>query len=487
MWGIELTRNGDMPLARQIYLNLRGRMTGGLLKPGEALPSTRELARQLGVSRNTACEAYAILSDEGFIESRPGAPTRVAAGLALQQASPDFKPSALIKRNCEYAADFRTGKPDFAQFPMYLWRQLLGKAAIELPPNELDYGGEAGLPALREEIARWLLRMRGLDASPQDVFITAGTTQVLSLLPALPALAGGSLLVEDPCTDFIAGAWLQTGLKVIGLPVDDHGIRTELLGGMDLSSVRAVYVTPSHQFPLGGILPAGRRAELIKRARDNGFYIIEDDYDSEFRYAGAPVAPLRTMDTERAIYTGTFSKTMFPALRIGFVILPETLREQWLTRRTHTDNRNTPFEQAALAEMLRSRKFDRHVHRMRAAGARSCRWATRRACIWQHNSPGCASTRRSPHGRGREAYAWRPRNTTRCGKGRTRTSSYWVSGTWSRRRYEKAWHCFTGSWRKNGSAASAPVACKYVSIAKPFCLSYNVLSIYTFIAGKYNI
>jgi GntR family transcriptional regulator/MocR family aminotransferase len=155
------------------------------------------------------------------------------------------------------------------------------------------------------------------------------------------------------------------GLEIRSLPVDGHGMRTELLGSPGLACVRAVYVTPSHQFPLGGILPAGRRAELIRFAREHGAYIIEDDYDSEFRYSGAPIAPMRSMDSERVIYTGTFSKTLFPALRIGFVILPEALQRDWLLRRTHADNRNTPFEQAALAEMLRTRKFDRHVQRMR--------------------------------------------------------------------------------------------------------------------------
>jgi GntR family transcriptional regulator/MocR family aminotransferase len=209
MWGIVLQRNGGVPMARQLYQALRGRMTDGLLKPGEALPSTREMARQLGISRNTACEAYAMLQDEGFVESRPGAPTRVAAGLALRRAAPSGPEIPLRRLGVRFAADFRTGKPDLRLFPAYLWRQMLRKGAEALAADDLDYGYMEGLPALREEIARWLLRGRGLDERPQDIFVTAGTTQVLALLPSLPALRGGTILLEDPCHTDIMQAWMQ--------------------------------------------------------------------------------------------------------------------------------------------------------------------------------------------------------------------------------------------------------------------------------------
>lgn len=365
MLGIELKRGAGVPMARQLYRVLSEKMTDGSLPGGSALPSTRELARQLGISRNTACEAYEMLASEGFIISRPGAATRVAQGLALEKNAVAGPEASALRSKMPYIANFRTGKPELRQFPLPLWRQLMRKGADELTPDELDYTGQEGLPALRGEIARWLLRSRGLEARPQDIFITAGTMQVLALLPAMPALRGGTMLLEDPCHVDIMRAWQEEGIPVLGLPVDGHGARTDLLGSMDLSAVSAIYVTPSHQFPMGGILPAGRRAELIRLAREHNLYIIEDDYDSEFRYSGAPVAPLRSADPERVIYTGTFSKTLFPAIRIGFVILPAALQSQWLRRRRYADIQSPPFGQAALAEMLRTRKFDRHVQRMR--------------------------------------------------------------------------------------------------------------------------
>lgn len=381
MWGIELQRRSGVTMARQLYQALRERMTQGDLKPGETLPSTRELAAQLGISRNTACEAYAMLSDEGYLQTSPGAPTRVAQGLALRasqasRASPGCLPSALpepVRGNYsafppperKYAADFRTGQPDLRRFPFFLWRQLLQKGAEQLPPQQLGYTGPEGLPALRQEIARWLLRGRGLEERPEDIFITAGCTQALHLLACLPSLRSGKILSEDPCHTGILRAWQALGAEALPVCADEHGLRTELLDGMDVSGARAVYVTPSHQFPIGGILPAGRRAELIRFARRNGLYIIEDDYDSEFRYSGAPIAPLRSMDRERVVYVGTFSKTLFPALRIGFVALPAELQDQWRSLRRYSDAQNPPFGQAALAEFLRTRKFDRHVRQMR--------------------------------------------------------------------------------------------------------------------------
>jgi GntR family transcriptional regulator/MocR family aminotransferase len=216
---------------------------------------------------------------------------------------------------------------------------------------------------LREEIAAWLLRSRGLAVESQNIFITAGATQALYLLGSLLAGENREILVEDPCHMGMLQVLREKNFKIRPIPVDKQGILTDYLPGKEKAC--AVYVTPSHQFPLGGILPAKRRTELIRYARDNDLYIIEDDYDSEFRYSGTPVAPLYSMDAERVIYVGTFSKILFPALRIGYVVLPPQFHKRWCHLRTHTDVQNPPFEQAALAEYLHSRKLDRHVQQMR--------------------------------------------------------------------------------------------------------------------------
>lgn len=363
MLGISLQRHSALSLARQIYQVLRDQMTAGRLQPGDPLPSTRELAKQLAVSRNTTYEAYEMLAAEGYTVSRPGSPTRVADGLCLEK--PPFSADALEQpvQSCpEYLADFRTGRPDLRHFPQHLWLQLMRKAGENLPLAEWSYSGSEGLPLLREEIAAWLLRSRGLTVNPRDIFITAGATQALYLLAGLLSGSARELIVEDPCHIGMLRVLQGKGFEVRPVPVDNHGLQTTSLQG---KGACAIYVTPSHQFPLGGILPAKRRAELIRFARDNELYIIEDDYDSEFRYCGTPVAPLYSMETERVIYVGTFSKILFPALRIGYVVLPGKLHKRWRYLRTHTDVQNPPFEQAALAAYLHSRKLDRHVQHMR--------------------------------------------------------------------------------------------------------------------------
>ncbi len=362
MLGIALDRGGEVALRRQIYMALKERMMDGRLPEGEALPSTREMARQLAVSRNTVCEAYDMLIAEGFARSQTGAATRVAPGLCLRRTEDPPLSSTHDEVLTWVEADFRTGQPNLRHFPRFAFAQALAGAARELSTEQMGYTGPHGLYELRAEISAWLYRSRGISAHPEDICICAGATQGLHVVSDLLYTPGAKILVEDPCHTGMLQTFLERGYEAIPAAVDRHGIRTELLARQELS---AIYVTPSHQFPLGGILPAGRRTALLRVAQECGCFVIEDDYDSEFRFGGEPVAPLYTMDTQRVIYVGTFSKTLFPALRIGFVILPRTLRERWGALRTHTDVQNPPWEQAALAELLRTRRFDRHVHGMR--------------------------------------------------------------------------------------------------------------------------
>lgn len=362
MWGIELNRQSGISLSRQIYQTLRDCILDGKIKSGEALPSTRELAKQLAVSRNIICEGYEMLLAEGFIKSRQGSPTRVAQGLHLEK-TPVFQESEKNKIYSQsFLADFKTGQPDLRHFPKNLWQQLLSQAFKEMPLEQLGYAGPEGLKPLREEISSWLFRSRGLTVNPPNIFITSGATQGLHLLADLLLAKGGELLIEDPCHTGMLRALQGKGYPIRPVPVDHQGLETEKLVG---KGAKAVYVTPSHQFPLGSILPAHRRAALIRFARENDLYIIEDDYDSEFRYCGSPVSPLYALDPQRVIYVGTFSKSLFPALRIGYVVLPPKLHSHWRYLRVYTDVQNPPFEQIALAKYLSTRKLDRHVQKMR--------------------------------------------------------------------------------------------------------------------------
>ena len=357
-----INRTADEPIRRQIYGQLRAQILSGKIAAGEALPSTRQLAEELTVSRSTVVEAYDMLLAEGFLTSRQGAQTVVAEGLAME--SPVKQAAEGQKREKKrILADFSTGRPDLALFPHAQWVKLLSATSAALPPKQYGYTGPQGYLPLREEISAWLMRSRGLVADSDDIFITAGATQALRILTDLLCADGGHALIEDPCHRGLYDALRASRCEILPCPADDHGLQTDRLCEYD--NVSMVYVTPSHQFPLGGILPAARRAALIRYAREQDCYIIEDDYDSEFRYAGEPVAPLYSMDSERGVYVGTFSKTLFPALRIGFVILPENLQPLWRDLRTHHDVQNPLFEQAALAEFLHTRKLDRHIRSMR--------------------------------------------------------------------------------------------------------------------------
>jgi len=360
MLGIQLDRHSEMPLRRQLYVAVKERMMDGRLAAGEALPSTRELARQLNVSRNTVCEAYDMLIAEGFALSHAGAATRVAPGLRLDRAPEPPLPKRSDRARIE--VDFLTGRPDLKVFPHYAFGQALYAAAQRMPLHRLGYTGPHGLSDLRTELSAWLYRSRGITADPADIFITTGATQALHLTANMLYRPGCRILVEDPCHTVMRQMFADRGYQLAAAPVDHEGMRTDCLS---MDDICAIYLTPSHQFPLGGILPAGRRAELLRYAKAHGCYIIEDDYDSEFRYCGEPVAPLKSMDAQQVIYVGTFSKTMFPALRIGYVILPRPLQERWREMRMYTDLQNPPWQQVAMAEWLHERKFDRHIYRMR--------------------------------------------------------------------------------------------------------------------------
>ena len=269
-----------------------------------------------------------------------------SAGLAtgappepLRQPHGEEKPRPL--------ADFSTGKPDLYHFPRAQWAKSLSAAALLLPPAQFGYTGPRGYLPLCEEIAGWLSRSRGLAVCADDIFITAGATHALRILTDLLCQNGGRVMLERSVPQrLVSRAALLRMRSRSSRRWTATGFRTELLTGDE--RVKMIYVTPSHQFPLGGILPAPRRAALIRYARENNAYIVEDDYDSEFRYSGSPVAPLYSLDPQCVIYVGTFSKTAFPALRVGFVILPHELQRRWCELRTHHDVQNPPFEQAAL-------------------------------------------------------------------------------------------------------------------------------------------
>ncbi|MCC8165823.1 MAG: PLP-dependent aminotransferase family protein, partial [Planctomycetes bacterium] len=353
-----------VPLARQIHRHICDLITGSRLRAGDALPSTRGLAAALQVSRNTVNEAYAILWAEGFIVGRQGSGYTVEKNLVLPGRTASAAPTPDVPaRPIRY--DFRTGIPDLDQFPYRAWTRCQRHLLETVRPSDMHYGDTGGYPPLRAAIADWLLRSRGMAVEPDAVHITAGATHALSLAVDATGRGGGHFIVENPCHVGIVSMLRLKRVSFSWLPVDESGFRPDRLDRRRV--LTGVYVTPSHQFPLGHVLSARRRTSLIAMARERDFYIIEDDYDSEFRYDGPALTPLHSLDPDRVIYVGTFSKILYPALRIGFAIVPPALRPAWREFRRYTDVQNTISDQVVLARFLEERGLDRHVKTMTKA------------------------------------------------------------------------------------------------------------------------
>lgn len=335
----------------------------GALRPEAILPSTRDLARQLGVARMTVVEAYDWLGNLGYLETRKRSHTRVCA---LPLASGPRRGSAAESQSAPISAptiDFRSGVPDLKAFPRNEWLAALVRAGRRLPEDSLSYGDVAGNRRLRQAIADYLRRARGLDVEPATIVITAGTAQSLDiLLRAVPAPA--EVVVEDPVPEALTLLPSTYGVPLRKVPADEGGLDTDHLPALPMP--RLAYVIPSHQFPLGGMMPVERRLALIAWAQRTAAYVVEDDYDSEFAYDGRPAIPLARLDqTGRVIYAGTFSKTLAPSLRIGFMIVPSDLRARVLALKRWVDYGGNMLQQEALAEWIDRGFFERHVRRMR--------------------------------------------------------------------------------------------------------------------------
>ncbi len=346
---------------------LRTAIRDGRLRPGERVPSTRGLARDLGLARGTVAEAYAQLAAEGYLRTSRGAPTRVATGLA-PPAGPGDGARGGEDTDTTAAADgpprfdLRVGLPDVGSFPRAGWLRALRRALAAAPDHALGSGDPRGRPELRAALAAYLGRTRGVIADPAHIVVCAGFTQALGVLcHALHDTAGvRTLAMEDPCLRQHRAVVASTGLRVTRLAVDDHGARPDPSG----RRAGAVLLTPAHQFPLGGTLAPQRRAAFVGWARARETVVVEDDYDGEFRYDRQPAGALQGLGPEHVVYTGTASKALAPGLRLGWLVLPPRLVDPVVeAKRVFGDTQ--VLEQIALAEFIRSGAMDRHVRRMR--------------------------------------------------------------------------------------------------------------------------
>lgn len=360
MYGIKLCRNSSVSLAKQLYSALINLIQQGVLKEQERLPSTRELAKELAVSRNTVNEAYELLVTEGCVYSKAGVGYIVQKKLAEKQVQ---KCCAIEKNKYEIEYDFSLGIPDIHSFPFLLWNSYQKKTILQSKKEDFAYGDPQGYLPLRQEIAKWLFRSRGLQVEEDNIFITSGTTHAINFCLELLKPLQQTFLIEDPCYYPVAHILQRLKFSYQSITVDDEGINTAEIKKYK-NTICGCYVTPSHQFPRGSVLAEERRMELIKLAEERDFYILEDDYDGEFRYNQTALTPLYSLCPERVIYLGTFSKTLFPALRIGFILLPQKFHTQWKALRYVYDRQNAIHDQITLSFFMQERKIDAYIKKM---------------------------------------------------------------------------------------------------------------------------
>ncbi len=393
---IAVDRKEPRPIHRQVYEAFRTAIVDGSLRPGQRILSSRVLAAELGVSRFPVLNAYGQLLVEGYFESRVGSGTVVSSTLPDQFTSstlasaftastarlnasrfaPHRGPRPVANR-CSLLSHrelspwlggfgaFGVGQVAFDHFPLQVWSRLVARRCRNMKPKSFHYGDRMGWKTLRETIASYLRTARSLRCEADQIMIVSGSQQALELSARVLLDPGSRVWVEEPGYHLARAVFALNGCRLVPVPVDEEGLNvTE--GIRRYPKARAAFVTPSHQFPLGATMSASRRFQLLDWAQNTGSWIIEDDYDSEYRYESSPIASLQGIDANaRVIYIGTFSKVLFPSLRMGYLVIPSDLVDVFLATRRAMDLAPPNFFQEVLADFIGEGHFGRHVRRMR--------------------------------------------------------------------------------------------------------------------------
>jgi GntR family transcriptional regulator/MocR family aminotransferase len=389
---INLSNHSGAPLHRQLYDELRQLILKGRLTPGDRVPSTRALAESLGVSRTTVTQSYDQLISEGYLQAAIGSGTIVCHQLpddllrplpvkaVRQKERTRAKPLRLSAygesltdcepfepQESEALIHFKSGRPALEEFPLRLWRRLFLRHYRTNNAKMLDYAdGSQGYKPLREAIAAYVSRSRAVNCDAEQVVIVNGSQQALDLITQVLIERGDTVALENPGYLGARRAFLAQGARLLPLPVDESGIVVEKLASCSSANPRVVYVTPSHQFPTGAVLSLSRRLELLNWAEQTEALIIEDDYDSEFRYSSRPIPALQGLgDSHSVIYVGTFSKILFPALRVGYLIVPAPLARVFARAKWLADRQTPILEQRVLTDFIKEGYLERHLRRMR--------------------------------------------------------------------------------------------------------------------------
>jgi GntR family transcriptional regulator/MocR family aminotransferase len=382
-FGGDDTDGGQHRRTRRLHEQLRAAVLDGRLAAGAALPSTRQAAAGLGIARNTVIAAYDLLIAEGYVIPRSGAKAVVAdvATRVQTRTAPRTSAAGDTRLNPQWRTpgeralppralpprSFRLGMPDHVHFPHDIWRRLMAQSLRTWSKTAFAYPPSQGIPVLREAIAKHVAFARAVACTAEDIVVTSGAQQAFDLLARLLVTPGKTVVaVEDPGYPPVHIAFVAAGATLVPVPVDDEGLRVDLLP----PGVRVISVTPSHQSPTGAALSLKRRAALLDYARTHDAVILEDDYDGEFRYGGRPLDALQTLDREaRVFYIGTFSKSLFPSLRKGFVVVPAWAREAFIAVKHVADSHCDTITQSVLAAFIRDGHLARHVRRMRGVYA----------------------------------------------------------------------------------------------------------------------
>lgn len=387
MPAIALDRSRQAPLYGQLYEWFRAAIADGRLRSGQRIPSTRSLAEELGISRIPVLNAYEQLRTEGYFESVVGAGTCVAVEFVAEPLRPTAKRRArsgstrigprrlsergvaltrsLIEPSLPKRGAFRVNLPALDQFPTEAWSKLVIRHARRVPVGLMSYGDAAGYLPLREAIAEYLGMVRAVHCDPNQVLITTGSQQGLQIAAQVLLDREDQVCVEEPGYPGARLAFANAGARVVPIGVNNEGLNVEELK-RKAPHARAVYITPSHQYPLGMTMSATQRLALLDWASRSGAWIIEDDYDSEYRYSSRPIASLQGMDQDaRVVYVGTFSKVLFPALRLGYVVIPEDLIAAFSSALNAVSIFCSPLYQTVLTDFIREGHFARHIRRMR--------------------------------------------------------------------------------------------------------------------------
>lgn len=367
MLTLSFDKSNKRSYAQQIYTDIREKIISGELESGERLPSSRELCRELDIARNTVLTAYEMLVAEGAVTSVAGSGFYVREGVTRrpQRIPMTHAQTASLSDVAvsEGTVNFDSGLPALDLFPREKWNRVVSHAFLDAPISALGYDDPQGRPELRKVLCEYLKRARGLSCTPEQIIVTSGAKQGLSLAAKCLLHADSEVWMENPSNANVTQIFSYYTKNIVPFGVDDQGILPEQFPKR--GKPKLIFVTPSHQFPVGGILPIQRRLALVAFAQQSGAYLLEDDYDSEFNYDAPPATSLFALDRERVLYVGTFSKVMFPSLRLGYLVVPAHLVSRVRELKRLADHHSNSITQLALMRFLESGEFARHVRRMK--------------------------------------------------------------------------------------------------------------------------